>query len=276
MSKVTSKHSKLIGEHLGKEKMFNDWLLYEDLEESSYQIHRKLFEANENREQPVEIISNWFLNHHLDEKRIERIEKKKETLEKHGFELYIQKLNLLPTAEKTIRGNMAEIILAEYLKSISDLNLLVYKLRYNPNINQSMKGDDVLLIDAENPFNKIIVGESKFRKTPGEAVIKEILESMGKELTYPLSLLFVSKILSDMGQDELSEKLEELNSELHLGKTDVINVGFLLSNHNTVSNVKRHLHSKNENFVFVSLGINEPEIFITEIYKNAVQKIEGI
>lgn len=269
-----SRQSELIGEHLGKEKMFNAWLQCDDFNESHRHIHRKLFESELNREKPIETVSKWFIKHHLSDKRIARIEEKKKVLEKHGFDLYIKNLGPLPTDEKTIRGNAAEIILTEYLKSISDLQLLVYRLHYNPNVNQSMKGDDVLLLDVEDPSSKIIIGESKFRKTPGQAVIKEIVDSMGKELTYPLSLLFVSQILSDMGKEELAEKIEEVNSELHTGKTNIINVGFLLSNHNTVQNVNRHLYSENENFVFISLGIEEPEKLLKEVYDLAVKNLE--
>ncbi|MFQ6963494.1 MAG: Hachiman antiphage defense system protein HamA [Oscillospiraceae bacterium] len=45
-----------------------------------------------------------------------------------------------------------------------------YRLRYNTNPDQSMKGDDVLLFDLDSDPVRIVVGESKFRGTPDEAV----------------------------------------------------------------------------------------------------------
>ncbi|WP_231572509.1 Hachiman antiphage defense system protein HamA [Halobacillus sp. BBL2006] len=267
---------ELIGSHEGKEPFFIEWLLSEDSIELPQKKHRILSEIDGTRENSIDKVSEWFIQHHMDEKRKSRIEKKKKTLEKQGFQNYVQKLNFFPSDNKTIKGNTAEIILAEYLKATSGLDLLVYRLRYNPNINQSMKGDDVLLLNAADVFGRLIVGESKFREVPGKAVIEEILDNIGNEVTYPLSLLFLSKILSDRGEDEIAEELEDLNSNMHTGKTDIINVGFLLSNHNTAANVERHLYSRNPNFVLVSLGIENPANFISEISDLAIKKISEV
>lgn len=49
----------------------------------------------------------------------------------------------------TQKGNFAEVFLAEYLSSTTDAQLPIYRLRYNTNPDQSMKGDDVLLGDSD-------------------------------------------------------------------------------------------------------------------------------
>jgi len=51
--------------------------------------------------------------------------------------------------------------LAEYLSSTTDAQLPIYRLRYNTNPDQSMKGDDVLLFDLDAEPVRIIIGESR-------------------------------------------------------------------------------------------------------------------
>jgi len=173
-------HCELIGEH-PKQTIFAEWLSYEDLPSSNNKIHRKLLEVQGMREHAVEQISDWIIKHHIADSTIDRLRRKKEgILKKHGLNEYINQQQFLPVAEKTMRGNGAEIVLAEYLQASSNLQVLVYKLRYNPNVNQSMKGDDVLLLNKENLSHKIIVGESKFRKVPNKAVVEEITDEFGK------------------------------------------------------------------------------------------------
>ena len=62
----------------------------------------------------------------------------------------------MPKLDTTQKGNCAEVILSEYLVSTSGLDLLIYMLHYNTNVNQSMKGDDVLLFNQDKIDEKII------------------------------------------------------------------------------------------------------------------------
>ncbi len=61
----------------------------------------------------------------------------------------------------TQKGNFAEVFLAEYLSSTTDAQLPIYRLRYNTNPDQSMKGDDVLLFDLDAEPVRVIIGESR-------------------------------------------------------------------------------------------------------------------
>ena len=109
-------------------------------------------------------------------------EKKKSILSKHDFKEYISKRMPFPIRNFTTqKGNLGEILLAEYLRSSSGLELLVYKLRFNPNVEQSMKGDDILLFDKSNIENKIIMGEAKYRTTPAKSVIDDIMDALSKD-----------------------------------------------------------------------------------------------
>ncbi|PGZ76777.1 hypothetical protein COE55_18860 [Priestia megaterium] len=274
MEESQSIHCKLIGQH-PKGSLFAEWLTYEDIIASTNKIHRALIENEGMREYAIEQISDWILKHHVADSTLIRLKRKRRNIiKKYGLKEYLNQQQMFPVAEKTMRGNGAEIILAEYLQESSPLQILLYKLRYNPNVNQSMKGDDVLLFNEENLYEQIILGESKFRKVPGKDVVKDITDEFGKKLKFPLSILFVANQLSTSGYDELADKLEELNIEVQHGNVPVVNVGFLLSNHNTRSNVEKHLSSENPNFIFISLGIDQPEELISKSFSLANDKLK--
>lgn len=276
MDKTLSEQCKLIGEH-PESSFFYEWLESVDEIVSVKKKHRQLSEKKGSREYAIEQISDWIVNHHIDEKKLKRLKKKREQiLDKYGFEEYVKKQTVLPTVDKTKKGNGTEIILTEYLLETTKLHLLVYRLRYNTNVNQAMKGDDVLLLNKENLLEKVIIGESKFRTTPSKSVIEEVTKEFAKELRLPLSVTFLAQKMSDFGDEELAEQLEDLNVSMYDGKIPIISVGFLLSNHNTAVNVNRHLDSSNPNFVFVSLGIDNPEELISKSFDLAEEKLKRV
>lgn len=83
-----------------------------------------------------------------------------------------------PQPSTTQKGNFAEVFLAEYLVSTTDMELPIYRLRYNTNPDQSMKGDDVLLFDLDSDPVRIIVGESKFRGIPDKQSVIDIVDGL--------------------------------------------------------------------------------------------------
>ncbi|MDA2437865.1 SAVED domain-containing protein [Bacillus cereus] len=264
--------TQLIGNHPDDQSLFAEWVTCEDLEATTTRKHRKLIENSDKREVAIDGISEWIIKHHVDEEKLKILKKRKAILRKH--ELDTQAVGL-PTVDKTVKGNIAEIILAEYLQKTTGLKLFIYRLRYNPNINQSMKGDDVLLLNEADLCKKVIVGESKFRLIPGEAAVTEVTREFGGKVKLPLSIPFIAQVFRDRNNYELADELEQLNSILHLGKTEIVNVGFLLSNHNSAKHVEKHLISNNPNFIFISLSLQEPGVFIYNSIRLVEEKLKG-
>lgn len=197
-------------------------------------------------------------------------------MDSRGYGEFVGENSPFPKSEITQRGNCAEIILAEYLKSTSLLEMLVYRLRYNTNIEQSMKGDDVLLIDCADLKRKVIVGEAKFRTTPDKAVVKEITKGFGTK-KLPLSLPFLAQLMRDRGNDELADNLEDLNAEMHHSEVPIVNVGLLLSNKNASRYIELHGDCDNESLVLLSLSLEDPCGLVSEAFNKAVSTIsDGI
>jgi hypothetical protein len=264
--------SKLIGEH-PKSKLFSNWCKFEDINIEPTKKYRKLTDKGINRDSLIEQLADWIIEHHTSPKQLKRFEKKKSILLKHEFKQYVEERMPFPINNFTTqKGNLGEIILAEYLKSSSELELLIYKFRFNPNVEQSMKGDDILLFDKDNIKDKIIMGESKYRTTPDKSVIEDIMKALSKD-NLPISLTFVRDRLDELDEEDTAEQIDDLISEIYKQDVPIVYVGFIHSNHNIENHVKRHFNSDNENLVLISYGEKNPTDLIKKSFDKAIEKI---
>lgn len=255
---------EIIGKH-PSEGLFFEWIEYQDTECTDKKRHRYLSERNENREQAIETIANWLVTYHLSKSKSRALCKKQKILEKYDFEEYAKSLHIFPKTDKTKKGNFGEVILTEYLSQVTGIEVLIFKLHYNPNVDQSMKGDDVLLVNDD----KIILGESKFRATPSKEAVKETSKLMSNTLMLPMSLGFIADILFEQEQEELAEKILDIQYNMSRTNFDIKNIGFLLSTKLVKKHVERNMDSSNKNFLFISLGIDNPVEFMDLAFSRA-------
>ena len=274
MAKSTKKsaQSKLIGEHPNS-GIFFDWFECEDTSATDEKKHRKLTNKGITRTVLVNQLAEWILKHHANSSRLDRIQRKKEILEKHKFMEYMDGRMPFPVKSATTqKGNLGEIILGEYLTASSGSELLVYKLQYNPNVEQSMKGDDILLFDKEDIQNKVIMGEAKFRATKSKQALDDIVSSLSSK-NLPISLTFVCDRLEEMGEVDLADEIDNLISNLHKSKTPITYVGFYHSDIDVYKTIEKHLKSENKNFVVVSYGENNPAQLVKDSFDEALKMI---
>lgn len=255
---------KIIGKH-PEDGLFCDWVEYQDTECTDRKRHRYLSEKSDQREKAIETVAKWLVTYHLSKSKSMELRKKQKILVKYNFEEYAKSLHVFPNEDKTKKGNFGEVILTEYLSQVSGIKVLVFKLHYNPNVDQSMKGDDVLLIDE----NKIILGESKFRATPSKEAVKEASHLMSDTLALPMSLGFIAEILFEQGQQELAEKIYDIQYRMSRTDFDIKNIGFLLSTKLVKGHVERNMDSSNQNFLFISLGLDNPVEFMNLAFSHA-------
>jgi hypothetical protein len=278
-----TEQDKLIGEHPKTPHILGEWLIYTDHPATASKKHRKLEESSILRNQAINSIANWIIKHHISEQKMNLLEQKAAILQKHNFDEYVIASRLLPTADKTKKGNVAEIILVEYLKESTGLSPIIYKLRYNSNVDQSIKGDDVLLFNPASIVDKIVYGESKYRSSPTKKAIEEAVSNLEGNKRLPVSIGFVAEILYEQGNNSLADELMDLQVLLKDENiNNVHNVGFLLStksatpSNDTATQVERHLSTKNPNLVFISLGIDNPLEIIEESFKLANERLLSI
>lgn len=208
------------------------------------------------------------IKHHANPDMLERTRQQRNSLLELGYPATC--LRRFPTADKTQKGNLAEVFLAEYLTSTPDVTLPVYRLRYNPNIEQAMKGDDVLAFDFESNPIRILVGESKFRATPSKKAVTDIVEGLFKSHynQIPMSLQFVADRLFESGNIDLGQKIADCAYQIAQGRLRPQYVGLLMSNTNAASHVNSHTENELHNLVMISFGINNPNNLIPACYNN--------
>jgi len=233
-----TEEDKIIGEHPTNPNIFGDWLSATDNNEINKK-HRKLNEINSYKI-IVGIIAQWIVKHHVKEEDINSLRNKKRRIQKkYGFEKYIDSSAYLPEDDNTRKGNGAEIIFSEYLYSTLKKKPFFFKLRYNPNTSQSMKGDDILILDKKNLKEGVILGEVKFRVPATRGTVNEILSTIGGNAKLPLSLTFISGIAREKKQTKLANAIQDLQVEMKDGKIPIKNVGLIMSDgkaHDCVTN----------------------------------------
>ncbi|MBL7789351.1 MAG: DUF1837 domain-containing protein [Chitinophagales bacterium] len=264
--------AELLGHHPATPNIFGVWLSCNDVPVTIDKSHRALTQLIKTTDkQLIDWLGSKIFEHHHSEYRVQKL---KENFTKLGFEKYAEQNRKLPTADRTRKGNATEVILSEYIESALGKKLIkAFKLKYNPNADQAIKGDDTLLIDVidnkKSKRIKLYLGEAKFRKTPSSKVIKDISKSLSKDKK-PLSYSFM---VDELGRDAKTKDLADLLDTFIIdevkGKGDLIYTGFLLSNLDTFNVVEAHLKSDNPLFVLISIGIDAPEELINKAFEKA-------
>jgi len=226
--------------------------------------HRELIDTNHS-DLFLEYMLPLLRLHHSKPNILEKLKANIELLKIPNIHL---PLSLYPRNPNIRKGNFAEIFLADYLKSTTDAKLPVYRLRYNPNKEESMKGDDVLLFDLDSTPVRIIVGESKFRETPSKKAVIEIVENLlrSNKTGIPISLMFVAECLFIEGNEELGNKVLNCSILFSSDKLEIDYVGFLMSNMNANKHINRHTTNELHNLLMISLGMINPEIIIEKAF----------
>lgn len=249
----------IIGKHPAEE-LFGSHLHAEDSPTDSNIPHRSLNHGSTGREQTVEQLRAALIEHHVSAAMIAQDRRKIKNLRALGYPIDEASVRRFPTSDTTRKGNLAEVFLAEYICAASGACLPVYRLRYNPNIEQSMKGDDVLAFDFTSKRPHIIIGEAKFRGTPSKKAIQDIVSGLVRshQAGLPASLQFVADRLYELNQIELADRVEDCSIKMAQGRLDLSYVGLLLSDDKSKSKVHDHTTAELRSLVMISLGIDAP------------------
>lgn len=271
-----TKQIGLIGNHPNLDNTLGSWLNVNDIDSTPTKCHRELTERDDVELDNIILwMANKLISHHYTNFRLQQLKKKYKEL---GFEKYAEQNRKLPNADRVKKGNATEILLTEYIQSTLNRELIkVFKLKYNPNVDQAIKGDDTLMIDLFEKEGKddlkIFLGESKFRKTPNKTVIDDISSSLSKD-KMPLSYSFLVEEIAKTNE-ELASKLDDFIVQDIKDKGQLIYTGLLLSNEDSSRFVENHLNNDNENLIFISIGIKDPEELINRAFEKANELISN-
>lgn len=122
-----------------------------------------------------------------------------------------------PRDAKTRSGNFVEILACEFAKK-QGYDIPVMRLHFNPNRDQSMKGDDILgFLFSEDGRNQdeVLVGEGKFRRQFNSEVVKDAYNDLTrKSLSFPVSMDFTATILSLQGDGAQAARIRQLRQRI--------------------------------------------------------------
>lgn len=232
-------------------------------------LHRCLVE-NENYDVFLDYMTQALQDHHISSDALERRIDLIKSLQLVDVPM---PLSPYPKSSTTQKGNFAEVFLAEYLYTTTGAELPVYRLRYNPNVEQSMKGDDVLLFDLDSDPVRIIVGESKFRGIPNKKAVTDIIDGLvrSNKAGLPISLMFVAERLFEAGDSEMAEKVQNCAILFATNKLQIDYVGLLMSTHKAKEIINEHTSGELHNLLMISLGFHSPETIVQQ----AFARLEG-
>jgi hypothetical protein len=263
---------QIVGSHPLPPHPCGNCLAAEDQKTKHDVPHRVLKNDPQKQDELIAAMAQWIANHHVSPENVERDQKRREALERQGFQDPTQRLPKNPSTQK---GNWAEILLAEYVAASCNTQIPVYRLRYNPNVDQSMKGDDVLAFDLNSNPVRVLVGEAKFRSTSTKAVVGELIDALEKSHSgnVPASLQFVADRLFDSGQDELGAKVADCNTLFAQNRLQLDYVGLLVSNTQAHAHVSSEGNSTVQRLAVMSLVLPDPGKVVADCYAKAVDLI---
>lgn len=232
--------------------------------------HRALAEKDGCRAAALKSLRAMLRKHHASPEALRRTEEHREALKRLGLDNELARLRRFPTNTSTQKGNLAEIVLAEYVVAATGVTLPVYRLRYNPNVDQSMKGDDILAFDLDAKPPRIVVGEAKFRGTSSPAAVREIVADLLRSYKagVPASLQFVADRLFEAGEIDLGSRVLNCARLFALGELRIDYVGMLLSDTKSAERVDEATPDSLRRLAMISLGVKDPDALVTACYAN--------
>lgn len=267
-----TRQEEILGHHPITHPVIGDWLDFEDRESTDTQCLRALSEKKEFDEDVISHFSDCLLKYHYQDKAIQMMKTNLEKLGLQKFAQYYEQASKMPKTPNTQKGNAVEVLMTEYsLAAINKSDLTsAHRFRYNPNVDQSMKGDDMLIVDFSDTAHPIIyLGEAKYRTTVSKQVIDSILKSLCKG-KMPLSLTFL-RDCTEMNDSEYA-LLDGLLTRA-LSNYDIRYIGFIAGDANAYKTVEKHWSSDNPSHLVLVLSMNNPEKFVIDSFNKAVEKL---
>jgi Cap4 SAVED domain len=261
--------TQILGDHPSPPHPFGKVFSWKDAKTTTKVPHRALSVTDGKREFAAAAISGMLVRHHVSPEALKRSEQQREAMKRLGLESHQARLRRFPTNPSTRKGNLAEIVLAEYVVAASGLTLPVYRLRYNPNVDQSMKGDDVLAFDLDSDPVRVVVGEAKFRATSSATAVTEIVEGLirSHKAGVPASLQFVADRLFEEGQPDLGMRVSGCAVLFAREKLRVDYIGLLLSDAQSATRVDDATPGTLRRLAMISLGVEDPDSLVNACYQ---------
>lgn len=268
-----TRQEEILGPHPVSHPVIGVWLDFEDKEPTENQCLRFLSEKHELGDAEMSPFSDLLIQYHYPDRAIQTMKKNLEKLGLPKFAQYYEQSRKMPNNLITQKGNAVEVLMTEYSLAAINKSDLTYahRFRYNPNVDQSMKGDDMLIVDFSDTAHPVIyLGEAKYRNSVSKQVVDDVSQSLNKG-KMPLSLTF----LRDCAETNDAEYalLDDLLTKT-LSDYDIRYIGFIAGDTNACKAVEKHWCSDNPRHLVMVLSMNDPEKFVVDSFNMATVKLQ--
>ena len=119
---IQKEPDKILGAHPDPDA-FGCHTQAEDMTTNSDVPHRALSQDSDSHDETVEQLREALIQHHTNEQMRKRDRRKRESLRQLGYPVFDAEMHRFPHADKTRKGNLAEVFLAEYIVAGADAEL---------------------------------------------------------------------------------------------------------------------------------------------------------
>lgn len=199
-------------------------------------------------------------------------------LEALGYAELAQALDKRPRNSNTRKSNFGEILAAEYLRQSEGYQIPIYRLRYNPNPESPMKGDDVLGFKfgvAGGTDREIVVVEAKVRGHFASSVVTEACDQLGRgHRPRPKSVLFVVTILRNEGRHPEANQVLTFLDKFAPNQPTTRALVFLVTGNRPTDpfGCVQERDDVIENLIAVNLWLQELDDFVEELFDFEVDR----
>jgi hypothetical protein len=234
--------------------------------------HLPLAELEGRRESIRAPLAEAIFVHHNDPEELQA------NLAALGYAGLAETLDKRPRNANTRKSNFGEILAAEYLSQSEGYQIPVYRLRYNPNPESAMKGDDVLGFkfgDAQGQGREIVVAEAKVRGRFASSVVTEACAQLADgHRPRPKSILFVVSILRNEGRVAQAEQVLAFLNKFAPNQPATRALVFLITGNRPTDpfGCVQERHEVIENLTAANLWLPELDEFVDDVFDFEVQR----
>ncbi len=258
---------------ISPENVIAKWLqrVTDDKDYSGFEFI-SLAESEKLRSEIVEPLAITVFIHHNDP------EKFRQEVANLGYSEAAESFDKRPHNHETRMGNFGEVLAAEYLRQLQGYTIPVYRLRYNPNPESAMKGNDLLAFkfgEANGRGRELVVGEVKVRDEFETRTVEEAYAQLSRERPRPKSIPFIVEVLRDQGKNEEADQVTKFLDKTSLYQPAKASLLFLVTGNQPRDPFKyiQNMPSVLDNLTAAHIYISELTALVVDTFTRKIQVV---
>ena len=181
----------------------------------------------------------------------------------------------LPSGPRSRSGDIGEILASSWVNDFTGYKVGVLKLRWKDHREMAMRGDDILAVCLDPDLKiRFLKGEVKSRASLAKKTVEEartaLLSSNGRPS--PHALAFVSDRLSEAGETELSDLIDQYQLKKRIEIDQLSHLMFTFTGNNSRKLLEADLKAYKGKIKqhAVGLRVATHQTFIRQIFKKVI------